>query len=114
MPASTQAPTQTPESNPEKHRRTYVVLEEVGLDVLVERALEGTGVEATDEVLEALGVYEVLRKVGTPAARNTEHAHRQAAKLLDVEGESKLISVPDRMWNPTTVTVRATHHVSVG
>lgn len=107
----------TPDSDPEKGPRTYVVLEECSLADAVREALPDDYTHLPDDLYEALAHKVVYDLVHSPEARNTEHALRQTAKAVydgSEDADPTLIAVAGKMWKPTPVRVNNRQTVSIG
>lgn len=107
---------ETPDSDPGKGPRTYVVLEELALADAVREALPDD-YALPDTFYEALNGKVIYDKVHSPEARNTEHALRQTAKAVyqgEVTSPPTLVAVADKMFKPTPVRVNNRQTVSIG
>lgn len=106
------------DSNQGTKPRSYVVLEQRQLDDLVRQVLgNSVGNPDLEPILEALDGIEVLVRLGTFDAPNTENALRAAAKAAYFDAETArptLIPVSETYWRPTPVTVKNERTVTVG
>lgn len=101
--------------------REYQILEEVRLDVLVERRLAETdrAGEISTDALEALAGWFALVDVGKVEARHSESAHKKGGALVEVPDGAdttvKLVSAPVSTWNEQDdVNVRSSRDVRIG
>jgi hypothetical protein len=94
------------DSNPDRSRRDYVVLEADNVANLIDRAYpEHFAGELPQDVWDGLERIQVYVKIGTVEARNTEHALQQAGLSAMADRHPRLVPIASRHFHEETITV---------